>query len=440
MTSLKPGTAEQVRDAVRWALSEEAPLTVVAAGTKRALGRPVQARHTLDVSGLAGIDLYEPEELVVSAAPGTPLAEIEAALAGHNQQLAFEPPDLGPLLGAASAEPERAAVPPDTPPSAPGRGRGRKTKAGAAAAPPAPPGPTLGGIVACNLSGPRRIKAGAARDHLLGLEGVSGRGDAFKTGGRVFKNVTGYDLSKLMTGSYGTLAVFTRLTLKVLPRPELERTVLLLGLDDAAAVRALTAALQTPCEVAGAAHLPAAAAARSGVPEVAGAGAAVTAIRVEGFGPSVAYRCDRLMDLLRGAGELDELDSDASAAFWREVRDVHPFVAGDRTVWRLSVAPSDGPAVAAAAGGDGAEHILDWGGGLVWLALPPADDAGAGRVRAALAGRDGHATLIRAPEPVRAAVEVFQPQAAPLAALTARLKDSFDPRRILNPGRMYAGV
>jgi glycolate oxidase FAD binding subunit len=438
MTSLKPGTADQARDAVRWALSEESSLAVVAGGTKRALGRPVQAQHTLDVSGLAGIDLYEPEELVISAAPGTPLAELEAALAGHNQQLAFEPPDLGPLLGAAAAPAAAAAVPAPTPEAKKGRARGRK--GGGTPAAPAPPGPTLGGIVACNLSGPRRIKAGAARDHLLGLEGVSGRGDAFKTGGRVFKNVTGYDLSKLMTGSFGTLAVFTRLTLKVLPRPELERTVLLLGLDGAAAVRALTAALETPYEVAGAAHLPAAAAARSGVPEVAGAGAAVTAIRVEGFGPSVAYRCDRLMDLLRGSGEMDELDSEASAAFWREVRDVHPFVAGDRTVWRLSVPPADGAAVAAAAGGDGAEHILDWGGGLLWLALPPADDAGAARVRAALAGRDGHATLIRAPEPVRAAVEVFQPQPAALAALTARIKDSFDPRRILNPGRMYAGV
>ncbi len=439
MTSLKPGTVDQVRDAVRWALSEETPLAVIGGGTKRAFGRPVQARHTLDLSALAGIDLYEPEELVMSAAPATPIAAIEAALAGHAQQLAFEPPDLGPLLGAeAAGTPASSAGTAAVPDQKKNWRRSRTPDPAAAAA--AAAGPTIGGVIACNLSGPRRIKAGAARDHLLGLDFVTGRGDAVKTGGRVFKNVTGYDLSKLMTGSFGTLGVFTRLIFKVLPRPELERTVLVLGLDDAAAVTALTLALQSPNEVAGAAHLPATAVARSGVPEVARAGSAVTAVRVEGFGASVAYRCDRLMDMLRGFGEMDELDSEASAAFWREVRDVHPFVGSDRIVWRLSVAPADGPAVAAAAGGEAAEHYLDWGGGLVWLALPPAGDAAAARVRAALAGRDGHATLVRAPEPVRAAVAVFQPQAAPLAALTARVKDGFDPRHILNPGRMYAGI
>ncbi len=270
---LKPGDAAQARDAVAWAVAEEAPLEVVGGGSKRALGRPVQAGHRLDVSGLAGIDLYEPDELVMTARAATPLAEVEAALAADRQALAFEPPDYGPLLGAA---------------------------AGAA---------TIGGVFACNLSGPRRLKAGAARDHLLGVALVTGRGEAVKAGGRVVKNVTGYDLCKLMAGSYGTLAVMTALTFKVLPAPEKLRTVLVFGLDDAEAARAMTAALNSPHEVSAAAHLPRAVAARSAVDYVAGAGAAVTAVRIEGPAPSVEHRCRALKELLGAFGAVSNCDS-----------------------------------------------------------------------------------------------------------------------------------
>ena len=401
---LKPTDAAQVRDAVAWAAAGETPLEVVGAATKRALGRPVRAAHVLDVSGLAGVELYEPAELVMSARPGATLADIEARLAANGQQLAFEPPDLGPLLGA-----------------------------------PAGAG-TIGGVFACNLSGPRRIKAGAARDHLLGVRAVSGRGEEIKAGGRVVKNVTGYDLCKLFAGAYGTLAVMTELTFKVLPAPEKTRTVLVFGLDDAAAARAMTAALASPHEVSAAAHLPASIAARSEVEFVAGAEAPVTAVRVEGPAPSAEHRCRALRDLMAGFGEVEELHGHNSAVFWREVRDVAPFAGQDgRVVWRLSVPPAAGAEVAAriAAGAD-AEVIYDWGGGLLWLSLPADGDGGAALVRGALT--DGHATLVRADAALRSALDVFQPQEATLAALTARVKESFDPRRILNPGRMYAGV
>ncbi len=453
---LKPQSAAQVADAVRWALAAGEPLELVGAGTKRGLGRPVQATHILDLSGLTGITLYEPAELVMSAHAGTPLAEIEAALERQRQILAFEPSDLGPLYGAA-----------------PGKG-------------------TIGGALACNLAGPRRFKAGAARDHFLGFSAVSGRGESFKSGGRVVKNVTGYDLCKLLAGSYGTLAALTDVTFKVLPAPEKTRTILLFGLDDAAAIRAMTRALQSPHEVSGATHLPRAIAAGSSVDHVAKAGASVTALRLEGPGPSVEWRCATLRRELADLGTaMEELHSPNSARFWREIRDLRPFAApaDGAALWRLSVPPasaavaiadivaalppslalprkgggdsvsaqssslrqgarnavpaSPSPAEGGGSGwGPGATiaYFYDWGGGLVWLALPARDDAGAAAIRAAVAKHGGHATLMRAPDDLRVSIPVFQPEPAPLAALARRVKESFDPQRILNPGRMAAGL
>src|SRR4051794_27042339 len=248
--ALKARAAKDVEDAVQWALSEGKTLEVIGRGSKRALGRPSQSDLTLDLSDLSGVTLYEPEELVLSAKAGTPIAEIEALVAERGQQLDFEPMDYGPILG---------------------------FKAGAG---------SLGGALAANLSGPRRIKAGAARDHFLGVSAVSGRGEAFKSGGRVVKNVTGYDLCKVLAGSYGTLAVMTDVTVKVLPRAETEQTVLVLGLDDAGAIRAMSAAMNSPNDVSGAAHFPAPLAASV----QAEAGKAITALRLEGVAPSVAHR------------------------------------------------------------------------------------------------------------------------------------------------------
>jgi glycolate oxidase FAD binding subunit len=405
-THLKPADAAQALEAVRWAVSEETPLELVGHGTKRALGRPFQATHTLDMSDLSGLRLYEPEELVLSAQAGTPLAELEALLAENRQQFAFEPPDFGPLLGGEAGK------------------------------------QTIGGVVSCNLAGPRRVKAGAARDHFLGCQAVSGRGEAFKAGGRVVKNVTGYDLPKLLAGAYGTLALLTEVTLKVLPAPADTRTVLIRGLDDATAIRVMALALQSPYEVAGAAHVPADLAGGVGVDELGG-GVAATAIRLEGFGPSIEYRAGKFRDLFRDFGSVEFLEREPSLAFWAAVRDVKPFVSNpERLVWRLSVPPADGARVAAdIASRLSAEAYFDWGGGLVWLAVDPAvERAGQEVIRDAVRLGGGHATLIRAPDTVRASADVFHPQAAALAALSARVKESQDPKRIFNPGRIYAGV
>jgi len=397
ITTFKPDTAAQLADSVQWALSNGEPLEVLGTGTKRRLGRPVQAAYALDLSGMSGVVAYEPEELVLTVRAGTPLADVLPMLAERRQHFAFEPQDLGPLYGLPAG------------------------------------GGTVGGMLAAGLTGPRRIQAGSARDHFLGVEGVSGRGEIYKGGGKVVKNVTGYDMPKLMAGSMGTLTAMTEVTLKVLPAPEDVRTLVLVGKDDAEAVRALTAALQSPHEVSGAAHLPAGVAARSGV--AARLGGAATCIRLEGFGPSVAARVAALTEEL-GADAV--LERDESLALWREIRDVAFFVQpAERLVWKLSVPPSEGPRVAAAIRETAeADLYFDWGGGLLWVAAEPGD----ADIRDCLDGTGGHATLIRAPDDVRASVPVYHPQPEPLAALAARVKESFDPKRLLNPGRLYAGV
>ena len=409
--TLKPDTPSQLLETVRWAAAEETPLQVSGRGSKDALGRAVAADHRLDLSGLNGILTYQPEELYLTARAATPLAEVEAALSEHGQVLGFEPGNWSPLLGGGHGE-----SPAD--------------------------GGTLGGAIACNLAGPRRIKAGAARDHLLGFHAVSGRGEEFKSGGTVVKNVTGFDLSKLIAGSYGTLAVITEVTVRVLPAAEDTRTVLVVGCDEACGVRAMTSALQSPNEVSGAAHLPADVAALSAISEVRDAGDAVAAIRIEGPGPSVDHRVRALAEALGAFGTTAELDAAASQALWRELRDVSVFANGDgRQVWRVSVPPSDGAKIVAELLFElQGQAFYDWGGGLIWIAHAPREDAGAELIRATVAPGGGHATLIRADEAVRARAPVFQPQPAPLAALTKRVKEGFDPHRVLNPDRMYEGV
>lgn len=394
---LKPENEAQILEAVQWAVSGNAKtLNIVGLGTKRDLGNPVNADVTLDISKHTGITLYEPEELVMSARAGTPVAEVQAALDEAHQMLAFEPWSPIHLYGHDGGT--------------------------------ASDGGTVSGMFACAMTGPRRPLVGSARDHLLGFHAVSGRGENFKSGGRVVKNVTGFDLSKLMAGSMGTLGVMTDVTFKVLPKPEKSRTILVFGATDFA--QAMRDAQNSPYEVSGVAHLPQTIAARSDVSYVKDAAASVTAVRVEGPAPSVEVRCTALREMLSPYGAVEELHTVNTVTLWREIRDVSYF-ATDRQIWRLSVAPTEGLAIAAQLNG---EHYFDWAGGLIWLALKPSDDADVERVRGAV--KNGHATLMRATANVRAKVGVFQPQDDGVAALMTRVRAGFDPHSILNPGRM----
>ncbi|PYE90389.1 glycolate oxidase subunit GlcE [Phyllobacterium leguminum] len=401
MTTSAPTTEAAVLEAVQRALAEETPLEIIGHGSKRAIGRPTQTEHIIDLSSLSGVTLYEPEELVLSAKAGTPLAAIEALLAQNGQCLQFEPMDYGPLLGGEA-------------------GRG-----------------TIGGVLATNASGPRRLKSGAARDHILGVRVVSGRGEIFKSGGRVVKNVTGYDLSKGMAGSWGTLGILTEVTFKVLPASETETTLAIRGLEEEEAARAMAIALGSSGEVSAAAHLPVTVTGKV----IGGAlsGKASTLLRLEGFAPSVKDRAEKLKALLHPAGEIDEITEAQSRRLWREIRDCLPFADGtQRCIWRVSMAPMEAhKMVANLRLGAGVDAFYDWQGGLVWLRMEADPEPVALRRLIAHFG-GGHATLVRAPPGMRASIEVFQPQPPALAALSQRLKHQFDPKGILNPGRITA--
>ncbi|MFV3074031.1 FAD-binding protein [Niveispirillum fermenti] len=394
-----PPTLADLTDAIR----AGTPLRIAGADSKAGFGHAVTAAADLSVAGLDRIISYEPEELVLVAEPGLPLTVLQATLAARSQTLAFEPPDLGPLYG-------RAA------------GQG-----------------TLGGVVACALSGPGRLRAGACRDHVLGMTALSGRGELFRAGGRVVKNVTGFDLPKLLTGAHGTLGVMVEIVVKVLPAPPVSRTLVLAGIDGAAATRALADALGSAAEVAAAAWTPAGLPLHDLLPDRT----PCVLLRLDGVAASVAARLATLERLLAGRAAMGVLDGGETAALWAGLRDALPLAdRPDLDVWRLSVPPMAGMDVleAVRARVPRARGWLDWGGGLVWLGLPAGmTDAGAAIVRGAVGGAvggDGHATLMRASDAVKETVPVFHPPAPALAALTARVKAQFDPGNLLNPGRM----
>jgi glycolate oxidase FAD binding subunit len=407
--TLKVRDAKDVEEVVRAAIANEQPLEIIGHGTKRGIGHAMATNAVLDVSALNAVTAYEPNELIVTLQAGAPLADVLSLIDARNQQFAFEPMNTAPLLGT------------------PALG-------------------TIGGMIAAGLAGPRRIKAGGARDHLLGAHAVSGFGDSFKTGGKVVKNVTGYDLCKLLAGSWGTLSVMTEVTLKVMPKPEAERTLLLRGLDDAAANKAMTTALGSPFDVSAAAHLPKSSfrASTDGLGDIASQSEALTVLRLEGITASATHRAGSLRELLAPFGTATLVEDTASAAVWATIRDVLPFAAGGALgawpVWRIVCPPASGAALGTQLAREtGGDVIYDWGGGLIWAALPPKADAHAPAVRQRAEAVGGHATLIRAAEDVRRIVDVFHPQAAGVAALSDRVRGSFDPKAIFNRGRLSRG-
>lgn len=390
---IAPDDEAGIAAAIGAAAAKREPLTIEGLGSKSGFARPAQTAETLSTRNLSGIPLHAPQELIVTARAGTTLAALEAKLAEAGQHLIAEPPHYSFLDAEAQ---------------------------------------TIGGIVATNLSGPRRIAWGAMRDHVLGIRAVTGRAEIIRSGGRVLKNVTGLDLCKLFTGSYGTLGVMSEVTLKVLPASEATGTIVLSGLTAQTAVEALSAALGSPFSVTGAAHLPQESA------MAMGHGRAITIARIEDFADSVRYRLDRLAELWRRFGAVEQLDTEASLSLWRNVRDATPLAVheGD-AVWRVSVRPSLGPSVLEEARRAGLFGYLDWGGGLVFLNGPATEDAHAAVVRAARRAH-GEWWLLRAPDAIRRDPDALPREPEALAAIRRRVVASFDPAGILNPGRLHA--
>lgn len=386
-----PTSEEEVEEVVKWALATKTPFEILGSGTKRGIGHQVEAGARLHMDRLTGIIAYEPGELVLSAWAGTPLDEIKAALAAEGQHLAFEPPDYSQVLG----EEDR-----DT------QGCG-----------------TLGGAIASGFAGPRRLIAGSARDHVLGLTGVTGRGETFKIGGRVVKNVTGYDLSKLLTGSFGTLAAMTRVTVKVLPRPEAIRTLRLNGLARDTGLDLLRRAAASPFSVTGA----------SLVDERAD-GSSGCFLRLEGREDEIDVRLSALQAHLSVEGSV--VDKAASEALWRGVRDL-PAWASKHIIWRINLPRAQTAEVASRLSGEiGGDMFFDWAGARLWLALKEEGAGSHSEIRKIARAAGGKAMLFKAPDDLKSETPVFHPEPGALAALTSRVHDAFDPQRILNPGRM----
>jgi glycolate oxidase FAD binding subunit len=385
-----PASEAEACDCIASARSDKRTLEIVGGGTRAGLGRPVHADAVLSTQGLRGVTLYEPAELVLSAWAGTPLAEIEALLAGKQQILPFEPMDHRALYGAHGE-------------------------------------PTIGAVAACNISGPRRVRAGAARDSLIGVRFVNGRGEAVKSGGRVMKNVTGLDLVKLSCGAHGTLGLLSEVTFKLLPAPRGSGTLVIEGLNDEQAIAVMALALGSPFEVSAAAHIPS---------------QKRTLLRIEQAPDSLTYRLEALTGLAKPFGPARRLSDNEAHEAWANARDAAPLADSPAAaLWRVSVAPSRASAFV---NGLRTQNIAqdwfyDWGGGLIWL-TSDLDWRQSEAIFTAAALAKGHAMLVRAPEDARAKLPIFQPQPEAMMTLSARVKASMDPDGILNPGRMYAGV
>ncbi|MEH6690250.1 MAG: glycolate oxidase subunit GlcE [Pseudorhizobium pelagicum] len=396
--TLTPHNEADAAYVIRNAAAGGTTLAIVGGNTRSGFGNAFACHDTLSSSGLTGIVDYEPAEMVMTAKAGTPVAEIEAALAANRQMMAFEPMDHRGIMGTTGE-------------------------------------PTIGGVFAANASGPRRFVAGAARDSLLGIRFVNGKGEIVRAGGRVMKNVTGLDLVKLLAGSQGTLGFLTEVTFRVLPVPQTVETIVISGLDDAVATQAMAVAMAMPVEVSGAAHLPQTVRSRflSGrLPDDE-----ATVLRLEGLEASVSVRAEKLTAAMAVFGEVSRLGAEDSRHLWQEVRDVAPYAGTpQKPLWRVSVAPSAGHQLVAALRLEaGIDAFFDWQGGLVWMRMEADPEAEPlRRYIKALGG--GHATLLRAPEQARAVTPAFQPQADAVAALSARVKQKLDPAGIFNPGKM----
>ncbi|PYB77359.1 FAD-binding protein [Rhizobium wuzhouense] len=395
---LTPATETEAAALIREHAASKTPLHIRGGGSRAGFGNAVAADAILSSKALTGITEYNPAEMVMTARAGTPVAEIEAALAANGQGMAFEPMDHRGAMGTSGT-------------------------------------PTIGGLFAVNSSGPRRFTAGAARDHLLGLRFVNGAGDVVKAGGKVMKNVTGLDLVKLLAGSHGTLGFLTEVTFKVLPVPKTAATIVVSGLEDEQAMKALAAALSLSVEVSGAAHLPESVRARfigGKLPD-----GSATVMRIEGLEASVAVRAEKLMAAMDGIGPVSRLDADDTQALWAEIRDVMPYADGTtRPLWRVSMAPSEAwKLVAGLRLRAGIDAYYDWQGGLVWMRMEADPEAEVLRHGIRTLG-GGHATLVRAAPQIRAEVAAFEPQVPAVALLSARIRAKLDPHGIFNPGLM----
>jgi glycolate dehydrogenase FAD-binding subunit len=402
---LRPAADWELASFLGEATASQTAVEIIGGHTKRQFGRPRYGESAISTHILRGIRSYNPVERIITVQAGCLVADLERELAEHGQMLGFEPVDMAAVFG---------------------------DEVG---------GATVGGVICSNLAGSRRIAVGGVSDNLLGVKAVAGTGEVFHSGGAVSRGAAGIDLKRIMTGSWGTLAALVEVSLRVHAMPEDTRTIVLFGLSEEIAVEAMSSALLTSTGVTGTIHLEPNIAARLWSEELREPGQSVTALRLENRSKVSAKRLDDLKDALRAYGEMLVLENDQSLGLWHELRQLRVLPSSNKPLWRISAIPSKAfQVVTAIRRYMSVDAVYDWSGGLIWLEVPESADAGATEIRRVMASTGGHATLVRAPDEVKATINVFEPMHSGVELITKRLKEVFDPAGILNPGRMYDGV
>ena len=406
-----PRNEKEVSDFIKKFYKSNIPIELIGSGSKKNIGKPLQCEKTLNLSKISGIIEYFPEELYIKVKACTPMNVIEEKLKKYNQQLAFEPIDFGHLFSG-------------------------KSNYGTAA-----------GQVSCNISGPRRFKVGSVRDHVLGFKGVNGKGEIIKSGGVVVKNVTGYDLTKLICGSYGTLVALTEITFKVLPSPQESETLIVHNLKLEKATDLLEKAISSSNDISGASFLPV-------EPKCSGCvmniektfklndlkhGGSLTAIRMEGSKNSIDERMKSLIKELKITDNaVSYLQTYQSEIFWKKLKNLELFASSKNNIIRIVIPPAESIQLIYQFSNK-FKYYLDWGGALLWMEAYELTEEMFESIRKKVVKHGGYATMIKNSYFLPFVEEVFTINRARFN-ISQNIKKSFDPRRILNPGKMYTGI
>ena len=403
LSTLKPEGEEAIAEAIKHCYKKNIPLEISGLGSKKNIGKNFQSQKTLDLSNYSGIIKYEPEELYIKVKSGTSIKEIKEELDKKNQQLAFEPNDFGFLFEGKSNE------------------------------------GTIGGVLSSNFAGPRRFKVGSARDHILGFKGVNGKGEIIKSGGTVVKNVTGYDLSKIITGSFGTLSVFTEISVKVLPKADLAKTLVIENPHLKKGLDYLNVALGSSTDPSGGVFYPEYFRNQFTFNDLTTEGP-ITAIRIEGSKLSVDERINQLLEELNvSSKEISILDSTQSNIFWENTRSLKVFTGLKSNLLRVIVPASEVFDLINKLKPYNIKYFVDWGGNLVWLQLDEINWNSIKEIRSLVKNLGGYLTIIKAEASLKASIDIFTIDEVKYR-ISEKIKKSFDPKRILNPGKMYTGI
>jgi len=399
----KPDTREEISKFIKDCYKKNIPLEINGLKSKKKIGRNFQSEKTLDLSNYSGIIEYKPEELYIKVKSGTPIKKIISELDKNNQQLAFEPSDFGFIFSGNSNE------------------------------------GTIGGVISTNFSGPRRFKSGSARDHLLGFQGVNGKGETIKSGGTVVKNVTGYDLCKLLSGSFGTLAVLTELSVKVLPKPESNKTLIVNNPHLKKALEYFDTALSSSADPSGGVFYPEFFRKNFTFNDLTQEGALI-GLRVEGPLNSVEHRVKKLckeLDVMNN--EFSVLDQEQSNIFWEKTRKLQVFTSLQESLLRVVVPVSETFDVIQKLKRYKINYFLDWGGSLIWLQIEEINTKMLKEIKEIIQKAAGYLTVIKVEEDMKATIDIFTVDPIKYK-ISEKIKKSFDPKRILNPGKMYSGI